>query len=71
MAALVDIDHNFTGGATPRNFTLTPDGNWLLVANQNGDCIAIFAIDKETGNLTDTGKRIEIGTPVCVRPFYL
>lgn len=68
---LVEIGESFTGGATPRNFTLTPDGNWLLVANQNGDCIVIFAIDKESGHLVDTGKRIEIGTPVCVRPFYL
>ncbi len=68
---LVEIGQSFTGGKTPRNFAVTPDGGWLLAANQNGDCIAIFTIDKETGILNDTGKRIEIGTPVCVRPFYL
>ncbi|KQS83554.1 MULTISPECIES: lactonase family protein [unclassified Rhizobium] len=60
-----------SGGKTPRNFTLTPSGKHLLVANQNGDSIVIFTRDEETGALTDSGKRIEIGTPVCVRPFIL
>lgn len=60
-----------SGGKTPRNFTLTPSGRHMLVANQNGDAIVIFRRDEETGALTDSGKRIEIGTPVCVRPFIL
>jgi len=68
---LAFIAHFPTGGETPRNFTITPDGGWLLAANQNGDCIAVFKIDKDTGLLNDTGKRIDIGTPVCVRPFSL
>lgn len=60
-----------SGGATPRNFALTPSGRHVLVANQNGDAIVIFRRDEETGALTDSGRRIEIGTPVCVRPFTL
>jgi 6-phosphogluconolactonase len=60
-----------SGGATPRNFALTPSGRHLLVANQNGDAIVIFKRDEETGALQDSGKRIEIGTPVCVRPLIL
>lgn len=60
-----------SGGATPRNFALSPSGRHLLVANQNGDAIVIFRRDEKTGALTDSGKRIEIGTPVCVRPFIL
>lgn len=60
-----------SGGATPRNFALTPSGRHVLVANQNGDAIVIFRRDEETGSLEDSGKRIEIGTPVCVRPFAL
>lgn len=69
MLTLLDIVPS--GGATPRNFTLSPSGRHLLVANQNGDAIVIFRRDHQTGALTDTGKRIEIGTPVCVRPFIL
>jgi len=60
-----------SGGKTPRNFALTPSGRHVLVANQNGDAIVIFRRNEETGALTDSGKRIEIGTPVCVRPFIL
>lgn len=60
-----------SGGETPRNFALTPDGDWLLVANQNGDCITLFHRDAGTGALTDIGKAIEIGTPVCIRPFII
>ncbi|MFV0411275.1 MAG: lactonase family protein [Paracoccus sp. (in: a-proteobacteria)] len=60
-----------SGGETPRNFALTPDGGWLLVANQNGDRITLFRRDAETGALTDSGKAIDIGTPVCIRPFIL
>ena len=56
-----------SGGATPRNFALTPSGRHLLVGNQNGDNIAIFARSAEDGTLTDTGKRIEIGTPMCLK----
>lgn len=58
-----------SGGKTPRNFALTPSGRHLLVANQNGDAIVIFRRNKETGALVDSGKRLDIGTPVCVRPF--
>lgn len=58
------------GGDTPRNFALLPGDRYMLVANQNSDAIVIFVRDGETGLLEDTGKRIEIGTPVCVRPFF-
>jgi 6-phosphogluconolactonase len=56
-----------THGKTPRNFSLDPSGNFLLVANQNSDNIVVFAIDKETGLLRDTGKWIEVGNPVCIK----
>ncbi|MBL7700673.1 MAG: lactonase family protein [Ferruginibacter sp.] len=59
--------HQSTLGKTPRNFNFDPSGNFLLVANQNSDAIVIFRIDKETGLLTDTGNRIEVGKPVCLK----
>lgn len=55
------------GGSTPRNLCLTPSGRHLFVANQNSDRISIFSRDAETGRLADTGKAIEVGTPMCVR----
>jgi 6-phosphogluconolactonase len=56
-----------TLGKTPRNFNFDPSGNFLLVANQQSDNIVIFRIDKKTGLLTDTGKRIDVANPVCIK----
>ena len=56
-----------TLGIAPRNFSLDPSGNFLLVANQNSDNIVIFKLNKTTGLLTDTGKKIEVGNPVCLK----
>jgi len=64
---LVWIDHQSTLGKTPRNFNFDPTGNFLLVANQNSDEIVIFKRDKQTGLLTDTGKRINVSKPVCLK----
>lgn len=58
-----------TGGNAPRNFAFTPDGNYLLVGNQKSDNIVVFKRNKKSGVLTDTGKRIEVGAPVCL-VFY-
>ena len=64
---LVWIDHQSTLGKTPRNFNFDPTGNFILVANQNSDEIVIFKRDKQTGLLTDTGKRINVSKPVCLK----
>ncbi|HEY6914116.1 MAG TPA: beta-propeller fold lactonase family protein, partial [Paludibacter sp.] len=58
-----------TGGDGPRNFAITPDGQYVFVAHQFTDNIVIFKRDKKSGELTDTGKRIEVGEPVCL-VFY-
>lgn len=56
-------------GKTPRNFSIDPSGNFLLVANQNSDEIVVFKRNKTTGLLTETPMRISVGSPVCVQ-FY-
>ncbi|MBS1609013.1 MAG: lactonase family protein [Bacteroidetes bacterium] len=61
------VGHQSTMGKTPRNFNFDPSGNFLLAANQNSDNIVIFKRDKATGLLTDTGKRIEVEKPVCIK----
>jgi 6-phosphogluconolactonase len=61
------VGHQSTLGKTPRNFNFDPSGNFLLVANQNSDEIVIFNRDKETGLLTDSGKRINVPNPVCIK----
>jgi len=61
------VGYQSTMGQAPRNFSLDPSGNFLLVANQNSDNIIIFKRNKTTGLLTDTGKKIEVGSPVCLK----
>ena len=56
-----------TLGKTPRNFSIDPTGNFLLVANQNSDEIIFFKRDKKSGLLTATGKKISVGKPVCLK----
>jgi len=55
-----------TQGSGPRNFTIDPTDNYVLVANQNTNNIIIFKRDKTTGMLTDTTKKIELCSPVCL-----
>ena len=61
------IGHQSTLGMAPRNFNFDPTENFLLVGNQNSDEIVIFKRNKQTGLLTDTGKRINVGKPVCLK----
>jgi len=54
-------------GLHPRNFAVTPNGKYLLCACRDSDRIEIYSINQEDGKLKDTGKRIELGKPVCVQ----
>lgn len=50
--ALEKIQSISCHGNWPRNFTIGPAGNFLLVANQWSNNIAVYMIDKKTGKLT-------------------
>ncbi|MDP5121115.1 MAG: lactonase family protein, partial [Spirosomaceae bacterium] len=54
-------------GKTPRNFTISPTGKWVLVANQDSDNIVIFSRNTETGAIAPTGKEIKVSMPVCLK----
>lgn len=56
-----------TLGKTPRNFSFDPSGKYLLVAHQNTNDIVIFKANADTGALTDTGNRIQVSRPVCLK----
>jgi 6-phosphogluconolactonase len=55
-----------TLGKGPRNFTLSPNGKQLLIAHQYTNEVVIFNRNTTSGKLTDSGKRINVGTPVCL-----
>lgn len=56
-------------GNWPRNFAFSPDGNFMLVANQRSGNITVFKINQVTGMPEFTGKQIKMPSPVCIG-FY-
>ncbi|MBC7915984.1 MAG: lactonase family protein [Pyrinomonadaceae bacterium] len=61
------VGRQTTLGKAPRNFVIDPTGNYLLAANQNSDSIIIFKRDHVTGLLSNTGEKIELSAPVCLK----
>ena len=62
---IVQIGQELTRGDGPRNFTLSPDENYLLVANQNTQDIVAFRRDFKSGKLQFTDQ-IKALKPVCL-----
>lgn len=64
--ALALVENMPTGGDQPRNFNLTPDGEWLLCAHQATDNLMVFKVDQQTGRLAPTGRTAKVPRAVCV-----
>ena len=58
-----------TGGKTPRNFALSPSGEWLVCGHQDSALITIFRVDPSTGTLTPAGQMSPAPSSVCIA-FY-
>ncbi len=54
-------------GKNPRDFAIDPNGNFLVLANQDSDSIFVYKIDKANGKLSKTYTTIEVGNPVCLK----
>lgn len=63
---LTPIGHATKGINVPRNFNIDPTGQWMLVANQEGNDVAVFKID-DKGVPQPTGVSVPVGKPVCVK----
>ncbi len=63
---LTFVESVSTLGKGPRNFNIDPSGKYLLVGHQYTNDIVIFHRNTATGKLTDSGKRIQVGSPVCL-----
>jgi 6-phosphogluconolactonase len=64
---LTYVENTSTEGNTPRGFGVDPQGKYLLAGNQNSDSVVVFRIDAQTGKLTSTGRKIDVGAPVCIK----
>ena len=55
-----------TTGIHPRNFTLSPDGGFVIVAERDSNRIEVFRRNSRTGLLTPTPYKAELSMPVFV-----
>ncbi len=55
-----------SGGRTPRNFALSPDGRWLVCGHQDTPLVTVFEVDAATGRLTRTPHTAEVPVCICV-----
>ncbi|TVQ24429.1 MAG: lactonase family protein [Spirochaetaceae bacterium] len=63
---LVPAGSFHTGGSWPRHFQIDESGSHLLVANERGNRVCLFAIEQSTGMATDSGASLEVEAPSCV-----
>ncbi|PQJ33122.1 hypothetical protein BST92_01855 [Nonlabens arenilitoris] len=60
---LISVEHKPTYGEHPRNFTLSPCGNFILVANQFSSNVVVFRRDVTTGKLFKLPHSIKVNNP--------
>ena len=51
----------------PRNFAVAPGGQYLIIANEQGNSIISASIDENSGMPTFTGNKLEVANPVCIK----
>jgi len=65
--SLKSIGYQSTFGEIPRNFSISPNGKFLIVAHQNSGNIVVFERNAKTGLLKKTGTDIKVEGPSCVQ----
>ncbi len=60
------LEHEPTGGRTPRGFTISPDGRWLLAANKDSGNVVVFRVDRQSGRLAPAAEVAGVQSPTCV-----
>ena len=63
---LTSLGHVKSGGETPRNFRISPDGRWLITANQNTNNLCVFRIGDD-GMPVPTENQVKVSRPVCIK----
>lgn len=63
---LTNLGYQSVSGIGPRNFTIDPTGQYLLVANQITSNIVTFYINQATGLLKELPTQMNIPNPVCL-----
>lgn len=66
---LTKVGYQLTG-KHPRNFIITPNGKFLLVASRDNNAIEVYERNTANGLLTPIGKDITVDKPVCLKFAY-
>ncbi len=66
--ALELVDYFDTGGAHPRHFVVTPEGQWLLVANKDTSNLTALPILTD-GTLGEIADSVVCPSPTCILPI--
>merc|ERR1712118_82366 len=61
-----------TRGETPRHFHFDTSGQYIIVANQDSNSIAVFSFNLSSGNISYTGNEYRVASPnfVCCCPMH-
>jgi 6-phosphogluconolactonase len=62
---LTQLEQTAVKGKLPRNFAITPDGKYMLVANQGSNNVVAFRLEK--GKMVDLEVEKEVSMPVCIK----
>lgn len=54
------------GGKGPRNFSISPAGDWLVCAHQESGTLCAFSVDGGSGGLLRIPGTVSVSMPVCV-----
>lgn len=63
---LSHVADEWTRGNYPRSFNFDPTGNFLYCCNQRADNVAVFQVDRKTGELKFTGQYAAVGNPSII-----
>jgi 6-phosphogluconolactonase (cycloisomerase 2 family) len=63
---LTYVGEQWTRGNYPRSFNFGPAGKFLYSCNQRADNIAVFRVNRETGDLKFTGHYAPVGNPSSI-----
>jgi hypothetical protein len=69
---LATVGYFHTRGETPRHYQFDNSGQYLLVANQDTDSLAVFSFNISTGEIKYTGNEYRVPSPnfVCSCPTH-
>ncbi len=55
------------GSPSSWSMLFDPSGKWALAAAQIGDEVVVYSVDKNTGLLKQTGQKLKVTMPMCLR----